>query len=166
MAPPADRVYTLARDVLGALIAGYATAAADLPARRLVTPGLPAWDCEGVYVQVERIYRHEGNVTVEVPQPLTAHPGHAMSAAVIAVTIVRCTPGPDQQGNPPAAAAEEAVAEQVMTDAQLSLNVLVAAQKAGDLPLCNGMAFVEWVSVGPEGILVGGVLRLQAGIGR
>lgn len=165
MPPPVDRVYTLARDVLDAIVAGYATAGADIPDRRLVTPGLPTFDCEGVYVQVERVSRHEGNVVVETPQPMLAAAGHALSAALIAVTVVRCLPTPKPNGDPPDAADEEAAAELILTDAQRVLNVLVAAERAKELPGCNSLAVVEWVPVQPSD-LGGGTLRLLAGIGR
>lgn len=169
MAPPPDRLYVLARGVLDAVVAGYATDGVNLPAHRLVTPGLPAWDCEGVYVQVERTFGHDGNITAETLQPLTRHAGHAMRAVSIAVTVLRCVPGVHDNGaggiSLPAPEEEEAAAELILTDAQRVLNVLVAAQKAGDLPGCNSLAFEQWQSVGPEGDLGGGLLRIRMGVG-
>lgn len=168
MPPTVDRIYTVARDILDTLTAGYATANADLPARQLVTPGLPSWDCEGVYVQVERVYTHDGNVAGEILQAATDHPGHALTGCVVAVSILRCVPTLEDGPRPkiPPAAAEEAAAELILTDAQRSWNILLAAQRAGEIAGCNGLAYDSWTSDGPAGGIAGGVLRLRVGVGR
>jgi hypothetical protein len=169
MAPSPDRIYLLARSVLDAIVAGYADAGIPLPAHQLVTPGLPAWDCEGVYVQVERTYGHDGDVATEVIQARTAHAAHTMRAIAVAVTVLRCVPDIEDLGNGnivlPDPVEEEAAAELILTDAQRLLNILVAAQRQGDIGGCNGLAFDQWQSVGPESGLGGGILHLRLNVG-
>lgn len=170
MALPADAAYIAARSVLDAIVAAYAADAVALPDRRLVTPGVPAWDCEGVYVQVERMFAHAGDVTVEALSAVTRTAAFALRGVGIGVTIVRCVPvvdGDPEWGDaaPPAAAAEEAAAAVILADVVLAQNAIVAAQRAGDLAGCNALAFESWSSVGPDGGLAGGVLRFRLGLG-
>lgn len=170
MAPAPDRLFVLARSIIDALNAGYQNDGVALPDHQLVTPGLPAWDCAGLYVHVERTFGHDGNIAAEAVQPLTAHPGHTLRAATIAITLLRCVPEASDDGGGgiilPSASAEEAAAALILTDAQRMLNILVAAQKAGDLTGCNSLAFESWQSAGPEGGLGGGLLRVRVGVGR
>lgn len=163
MAPSPERWYTVADDVLDALVAGYVAQGVDLPDRQLVTPGLPAWDCDMLAVQVEREFSYSGNLAQEVIEPLTQGVAFAMRGAQLGITLVRCVPVPDEEGNPPTAANEQASAELILTDSQRMLNVLVAAVRNGDIGGCNSVAFMEWVALGPEGGLGGGLLRVRIG---
>lgn len=163
MAPSPDRWYVAADDVLAALVAGYVAQGVDLPDRQLVTPGLPAWDCDMLAVQVEREFSYSGSVAQEVIEPLTEAVAFAMRGAQLGITLLRCVPTSDEDGNPPTAASEQAAAELILTDSQRMLNVLVAAVRAGDIGGCNSVAFMEWVSQGPQGGLGGGLLRVRLG---
>lgn len=168
MPPPVDRVYTLAREVLDAIITGYAVDGADLPDRRLVTPGQPSWDCAGCYVQAERGFRIEQNLAVEVAEPHLARAGHAMGAVTLAVTVLRCLPVVMSSGTRatlPSTADEEAVAETVLSDPQRIVNLLVAYQREEGFGGCSGLMFEAWQNVGPQGGLVGTTSRLRLTVG-
>lgn len=181
MAPPADRVYLAAREVLDTVVAGYVAAQAGtdwladsvLPDRQLVSVGPPAWDvtdegCAGgvVAVWVERVYPHAGNVVAEPADAQAGSAGHVLRGWFVRIQIARCVPTLDDQGNPPDAGDEEAAAEVLLRDCQLVQNVLRAAEKDGTLTRCNDLAFVEWVSVGPDGAMAGGTHGYRMNLAR
>ena len=168
MPPDPDAIDTLAHAVKDAVIDGYAALSEPLPAHRVVAPGTPALDCEGLYVFVERTFAHDGNVVQEVLQPMPAAAGFSLRACTIGVLLVRCVPVVSQQGQravPPKAEDEEAAAQQILRDATLVVTILGAAQKAGQLAGCNSLALENWTSRGPDGGLAGGLHRLRAGVG-
>lgn len=170
MPPNPDRVWLLAQAVKTAIVAGYVTASVELPDHQFVAPGVPAWDCNDglLAVQVENTYGHSGSVGVQTAEPLLAMPGHALRGATIAIHLIRCVPTIDDDGGDdvsfPSADEEEDAAEVILRDAQLLLNVLVAAERAGDLPGCNSIVFLQWLNVEPLGGLGGGILRVQIGM--
>lgn len=167
MAPDPDRVWLMAQSVKAAIEAGYTAAGVDLPERVFVSPGLPAWDCEELAVQVEANIGQEGDIAAEVLQPRLPGAGHALRAIRVALHMIRCVPTVDQAADEPViptAAEEEYAAETILVDSQLMLNCLVAAQRAGDLPSCSGLVFEQWQNVGPDGGLGGGILRVRLGL--
>ncbi len=154
MAPPPERPYFVAREVLDTVVAGYVTAGETLPDRQFVSIGPPAWDCELVAVWVERTAGHAGDISTEVVEPLAQAAGHGLRAALLRVQIVRCVPTIDDEFGealPPSPAEEEAAAAVLLKDLQLVQNILLTASKAGELATCNDVGFIEWVSVGPDG---------------
>lgn len=161
MAPNADRLWLLASAVKAAIVEGYSDADAELPDRQYVTVGNPAHDCEQLVVAVENTFGHEGAIQQELVEPHMARPAHALRASRMAIHLLRCWPvvGDDEQ--PPTPDAEEEAAELALTDSQLLLNVIVAAQRAGDLPRCGGVAFEQWTALTPSGGIGGGVLRVR-----
>lgn len=175
MAPPLSRLHDLKLDVLQAVIDYYAAHDAELPvggrlpAKQFVSAGPPAWDCEQLVVHTERTMGIEGNVAQEVVQPVLPHAGHAMRAAEVMVTLVRCHPTAQRAGSGkvllPSVEQEEAVAAVVDTDGIAVLNALVAAERAGLLPHCHSVAFLAWQVVTAEGGLVGSQLRVRLGLG-
>lgn len=168
MPPSNDRVWQIAKAVLAAVVDGYAAESVALPARQFVSPGLPAWDCDILAVQATRTFGHAGNVAAEIIDPQTPSAGHAMRGVALDVHLIRCVPTTHDDGtniSVPSVIEEEAAAEVILTDAQLLLNVLVAAQRAGDLPGCSGLAFEQWRNLGPSGGLGGGVLTVRVQVG-
>lgn len=160
MPPRLDRVYNAARELLDIVVAGYAQAAIELPdwpdalalpARQLVTIGPPAWDCALVAVWVERIASHDGNVLAEQPDPYLATP--SLRAWLARVQIVRCVPNLMESGDPHPPDVEEAATELCLMDAQLVDNIVRGVRSGEGFKACNDLAFVEWVSVGPQGDL-------------
>jgi len=165
MAPPVTRIYDTCQQLLDAVVAGHT---GTLPERRYVSAGAPAWDCELVAVWCERTFGVAGDPAVEVIDPLASSAGHTMRAGTFVVTIARCTAAVvDANGDQitlPSVDEEEAAAAELYQDAQAVINALVAAERAGDLPGCHGVAFESWGPLGPEGGFVAGELRVRVGL--
>lgn len=161
MPPAPDRIIGLARAALTAVENHFGAA---LPERRYVSDGLIAFDCEQLAVQVERTFGQGGNIAGEQIEPLSASAGFAMRAATLAIWLLHCAPVVGDDGSPPSVTDIEASAEAVLVGAQRLLNALVAAQRAGELAGCHGLAFETWQGVGPDGGLVGGVLRVRVAL--
>lgn len=167
---PTDRWYQAASDLLAVVVAGYAAEGVPLPARQLVTPGVPAWDidvapCDGlVGVYVERQFSYAGNLAQEVIEPLYPAVGFATRGAVVSVNVLRCVPVLTDQGLPPAATAEEAAAATILGDSQLLVNTIVAAVRDGEIGGCGSLALEGWRSLGPEGGWAGGALTVRLGV--
>lgn len=165
MPPPPERIY----DVCGQLLAAVeARHGAPLPARRYISAGAPAWDCDLLATWCERTAGTAGTVAQEAVVVHTAEPTHAMRYGLFVVTLVRCTPAvPDADGQTvtlPTVEDEDGAARTLYEDAQRMLNALVAANKAGELPGCHSVAFVDWRTVGPDGGYVAGELRVRVGL--
>jgi hypothetical protein len=81
---------------------------------------------------------------------------------------VRCTPAmPDTEGDQivlPSTDEEQAAARTLYEDGQRVLNALIAAERAGELPGCHSLVFQSWGTLGPEGGLVAGELRVRVGL--
>jgi hypothetical protein len=164
---PPERLDDICHAILDAVATGYTTASAALPGRRYVSAGAPAWDCEQVVVHAERVYGQEGDVRAEAPAAYSRHPGHTMRAVEAIVTIIRCAPAVTRRGQqvvPPTVESEEAVAALVHADMGLVLNSLITAERAGDLPGCNSIAFMQWQAVPVQGDLVGSQQRVRVGL--
>jgi len=165
MAPPPERIWDVCADLLAAVIDHHG---GDLPDRTYVSAMAPPMDCELLATWCERTYSHTGNVVEEVIEPLGSSPSHVLRAGMFVVTMYRCTPAvPDTVGDEvvlPSVDEEQAASRQLYTDAQRIQNALRAAERAGELPGCNGMAFDSWTGLGPEGGMVGGELRVRVGL--
>lgn len=156
-------LYAVAVAAKVAVVDYYAARGVTLPARRLVTPGLPAWDCELLAVQAESLIPFDGDVLLGTSSSREAAPAFQMRAVNLGITVARCTPLSDD-GEAPAAQLEEATAKIVLTDAGLCWNALVAAQAAERIPCCGSLGFLSWTALGPEGGLVGGLLRVAVSL--
>ncbi len=159
MASP-DRLYGIARQILDTVAAGLDGAGPShaAPSRQYVSDGnLVAWDCEQLVVAIAATYSHEGNVATEYQGPAVAM---AARAAEVEVWLVRCCPTPDDDGEPPTAAAIDASAAVVLADPMIILDTLWRKHAAGELATCKGLVFRRWQAVGPSGGLTGGVMRL------
>jgi hypothetical protein len=159
MAPPLTVMYDLCEATLNALVAGWPGEAEPLPDLQFVTNAQAAADtCEVLAVWIDRTFGTEGDVTSE---QFVAGINFAMRSATVAVAVYRCVPVVSTEGAP-SAGEQSTSAQLIYTDAQAMLNVLVAAQKAGDLATCNGFSFESWTPVAPEGGGGGGILRYRA----
>lgn len=161
---PASRIFAIADACLDAVVAHYIAAGVSLPARQYVANGLPSFDCEQITVFVENTYGIQGSPLAENPAAQLRDAGHAMRAAVFAITIVRCVPVLDDEGDPPSPADESASAAEIYADATLCLNALVAAEVAGGLPGCGSVAFLQWRNENAQGGLGGGTLRVAVSL--
>lgn len=101
-------------ELLAHVIAHYEAAApgtvTELPARRSLLAGDPrevAWDCEQLTVCLDGIGFGQALDAAASPSPRTGAPISAVGLrhAVIAVSLVRCTPAPGADGSPPSTAA-------------------------------------------------------------
>lgn len=168
MAPPISRLWDLATAVLTAVEDGYATEGVDLPDRTFVSYGPPLVDCPLLAVHVERVYGIEGNVAAEALQPIASAAGHTMRAATFVIVLVRCVPVVAEDGladvRIPTSDEEDNAALEILSDAQLVLNSLVAAERAGDLPGCHSIVYESWIPIVAEGGLAGGATRVRIGV--
>lgn len=103
-----------AQDLLDHVVAHYAAATVGsvepLPARRIIAAGDPltiAWDCEQLTISLNGIGFGQAVDAAPAPSPRGGSPlaATALRHAVFAIDLVRCTPGLDDNGNPPLAAA-------------------------------------------------------------
>ncbi len=159
MATDPERIYTACTALLDAVVNHHG---GDLPSRQLVSAGMPAWDCELVAVWCER------NPAQESTQRHQAAPGWAMRAGTFVATIVRCTPAVPEAHGPTVKLTtveqEQAAAQALYGDAQRMQEALVAAVKAGELSGCHSLVFLDWRTVGPQGGMVAGELRVRIGL--
>lgn len=167
MAPPVDKLYTLARACLDAIVDRWDPDAEPLPGKQYVSNGIVIWDeCEQLAVEVEGTSGSAGDVAavVSIEQQFAA-PGFAMRAASVAIWLIRCVHDIKASGAGdvllPSADEMEADAQILLADPTAMMNALVAAAKAGELATCNGVAFDTWTAQGPDGGLGGGVLRVR-----
>lgn len=131
-------------DVLTAIEDHYASASVELPERRFVSAGNPAYDCELVAVWCERYEPHEGDVSFAVGVPTTARPGFGLLVGSFVATIVRKTCAVLQEGAlPPTAEQEEAAAALLYGDALLMHGALATAIAMG-MAGCNSLVFTAW----------------------
>lgn len=149
-----------ADSVLAAVMAGWPAEAEPLPGRSYVNDGQVPWDCEQLTVNVERMFATEGDLALEAIG-ITSGIGLWMRAAVLAVTLVRCSPKPDGKGNPPKPDDIAPSASRVLRDAEAVWGALGAQFEIGDFPGCGGLAFESWTAEGPEGGFVGGTTRVR-----
>lgn len=156
-------LYAVADAALKAIGAHYQAEAVNLPDHRLVTPGLPAWDCEAVAVHAETLTPIDGDPVLGTLSSREDHPAFHMRAVTLGITVARVAPLSDD-GSASPVAAEQQVAKLVYQDPILCWNALVAAAEDGTLPCCGGIGFVSWQSLGPEGGIVGGVLRVAVSL--
>jgi hypothetical protein len=159
----------LGQDVLDALTARWPPPnttldlphLAQLPERRYVTVGAPNADCEQLVVAVERTFgTGGGNPAAERVIPL-GEGAPWLQTAVFAIQILRCVAVPDKQGKPPAPDVMSAEAFTQLTDQEGMLECLIAAQAAGELTGCGGLALEGWRAVTGSGGLSGGVTRVR-----
>lgn len=157
---PADRVYSLARGALDAVIAYYVAEAVDLPERRYVSDGpAAAWDCEQCVVYVERTF--PGLADQQQPRAID---GIEVRSLSLQIEVVRCTPVMDEEGAEiilPDPADIEASAQVVLADAVMLAAGIRAAWKAGELAGCHDVVLDDWQGLGPLGGLVGGRLGVR-----
>lgn len=166
--PEPTRIFDTATAVLTAVQTFYVTTIAaqaptldamELPEEQFIADGLPSWDCPMLCVAVSRTIGIDGDVSIDVSNPVQCA---VQRAAEIEVLIVRCAPVMGEDGSPPPGDEISDSARLVLTDAQMMWSAVLAANRAGDLgPKSQGMSFLEWLPQGPAGDLVGGKLRIR-----
>lgn len=156
---PHDRLIKCCRALRDVVVQYYATEGLDLPSRRYVSPGVPAWDCDQFVVYVER--NTSGTVNAEDTSAIDCL---VVRSATIVAEIARCVPKVEQAGDQvvvPTPEEEEAAAELVLTDPMALVNAAVQGYRDGSLAGCKGLAVVEWEALGPDGGFAGGRQRFR-----
>ena len=161
MPAPATRIMDVCEDLRDAVVTYHG---GTLPDRQFVSAGAPAWDCELLAVWCETTIGVEGSPELEGLSAASAGAAHTMRAGTFVVTLTRCAAQMDDSGKPPTEAEEETAATELYGDAQRTLNALIEAERAGDLPSCHGIAFSSWTVIGPDGGYVAGELRVQVAL--
>lgn len=154
------RLYDLAAGVLAAVETTYQAEGIDLPERRYVADGPPAYDCEQVVVALVRMY--PGLPFQEDPgQPVLKM--RLLRSVTLAVHVVRCIPVLDNQGNPPTAAAIDASGANVLQDSwMLPWAMLEGHRQQLFAPLCDTIGMRELTPAEPSGGFGGSILLLDA----
>jgi hypothetical protein len=151
-------VLTAIRDRVGAF---YDDASIPLPARRLVTPGLPAFDCEQFTVTAMSSYNVSGPISTSVYEQRTAAVGFDLRTLIIDLTVVRCMAVLGDSGKAPTVAQIEADAEAVAVD-EVALRAAVDVAVAdGTLPAFTNVAMDQWTAIPPLGGYGGSTLRIR-----
>jgi hypothetical protein len=154
----ADRVAVTATTLLDVLAARLPDVGYSIPARRYVTIGIPAIDCDQLVVAVDRVIGHEGNPSVETTNPLRCL---TMRAVELSIWLVRCAPVLRDDGSPPAASAIQTAALEVAEDPPRILQALLDAYRDGDLGSIWGVVFLDWRAIPAQGGFHGGVQRVR-----
>lgn len=149
-----------AEGLLDWVTAWYEQANVPLPLRGVVVPGAPgqiAWDCEQVTVALSTITTGSGTGQVNVTPQLGTNAGMGLIRyATWAVQVVRCSPTPDDEGNPPSVDQLDGAAQSSLTDAGLLSQAMIglASQSPGSidwLPIGGVVNAGQVGTLGPEG---------------
>lgn len=139
----------------------------DLPDRQYVSASAPPWDCELLATWCEMTNGTPGDPTLRSADANAASAPWAMRAGTFVVTLVRCVPMADLNGDEvvlPTPDEEQAAAQVLYEDAQRLLNALAEGYRQGELGTCHGLAFLDWRAIGPAGGLVAGELRVAVAL--
>lgn len=149
-------IVVMLREILERIEAGYENASVPLPARRYVSTGTPAVDCEQVVVVFRQAYIGPPGDEAQFPQRCDGP-----RTASVEVHVTRCIPGPKgSRATAPRAEDIQAAAELQMQDAWLLLDL------APSTDTWNGMApggpgVIATVEAGePQGLYQSTVLNL------
>lgn len=141
-------VVALADRILEGIRDHFTAASHELPARQFITPGSPrdiAWDCEQFVVGLTGIGWGQALDQSQTSQrPGSPFSVSALRHAVFEIQIVRCTPPPQANGNPPSVAAIDTSGRQFLRDGGLLSQALVTMTSE----LRNGMQRGELVQAG------------------
>jgi hypothetical protein len=136
-----------------------------LPERQYVWIGAaPARDCAQLTVGVERAFGTQGGdpsreaiVSVSSGQPW-------LRTMVCSIELLRCITVIDQEQLKPELPEASRIIEEsnvALTDADMVLECVIAAQRAGELAGCGGIAFEGWRAVNADGGLSGSSTRVR-----
>lgn len=159
---PRSALFDLCEGALQSVVSRWPDDADPLPARQLVSDGDVYWDCEQLAVQAESAYPTTGDVRT---QQYWDEGSVGLRAVVISVWLMRCVPDMDTEGDDivlPSAEEITDAARVLLGDANTVLDLLVVAQKSGELATCQGFTFDGWSTVGPSGGFAASVTRFRA----
>ncbi len=157
-------IYQCAVMLLAQVKAQVAATAAGLPAnvRSCVVPGQLAWDCCEL-LAVEWL----GNFftsALPTPSQQTDDGCKAMLGMTFRVTVLRCTPLPDDAGNPPSCTDLDAAAQiQFIDSLAVTRGVAFASKALEDANTVLSYSFGGAVPTGPQGGCVGVTMDVTFG---
>lgn len=133
----ASDLYDVARELLDAATVALNSAPAGVPARRFVSAGLPAFDCQQLTV-------HAGGTTpglaegytlpIEPPmQPGLRHLTAKVNLVQLTITIIRCVTVPETGKTAPSPAKLDADAQKTLADLWVIWNSLYTQKLANTL---------------------------------
>lgn len=137
-----------------------------LPERNYVNIGPPPHDCDQVVVWVDRTFGTESSPAREAIVLLTTGAGY-LRTMVCTVEIIRCVAVVDEAAGEvgiPDASTMNAESLTALTDADLVLDLLVAAHRRGDLAGCGDIAFENWRAIAAQGGLEGGATKIRVNL--
>jgi hypothetical protein len=150
-----------AEGLLAEVVAFYDANDVELPDRRIIAPGAPgqiAWDCDQVSVALAGVTTGSAAGQVNVAPQLGAMAGVGLPRfATWSVQVIRCTPNPDEDGNPPPAEKLNAAGAWGLVDVGLLSQcfVLMAATAISTqrdwLPIGGTINAGQVASLGPQG---------------
>lgn len=151
---------TTFHDVAGLLLADLSAAIAagptTLPERVGVVPGGIAWDscgpgqCGQLVISISRFFLAD-SFPMEMAGRMDGC-GAPYFCADYVLQLIRCTPGPDQSGNPPSTDALAASAQEIDLDGELVLpTVACSLQTLMDVDTIANYAIASAPIVGPSG---------------
>lgn len=158
----ATDLYDLAVVAKDAVVAYYLAQGVELPERRYVADGIPAWfpGCPQFTTRIVRVYSGTpGAETVGEVDCLVQF------TAVVGLEVTRCVPTVNDRGDPPPADDVEASAGVVLADPALLFSAVFDAYQSGDFGDCGGLAYEQWTAKGPDGGMAGGELTVRLQIG-
>lgn len=160
--PSIDLLYACADKLLEAVVAYYEEGGLDeLPDRRYVSPGLPAWDfCEGcggqLTVYLDRTFGWDGEAETALPLDyLGVRAAEYLVEVALPVAVI------NDAGEAPDAQLIDDDARLVLRQPTAIVNGLAAAYRAGDLAGCKGLTLLGWEALGPDGGFAGGRQRVR-----
>lgn len=165
MASPATLVADASEAILDCVVASLDESPAQSPARAYISVGEPAWDdcCDGQVavwwslVYPSSTFPDSDTRPVQCPSPITA--------IEFQVEIVRCAPGPDQNGVGPSVEALMESARLTDLDARaVWLGVMCCLRTHKEHPDNWSSIVAGQVPVGPEGGCVGSRLTFTVGV--
>lgn len=157
----------MALHILGCVQAQLAATPGGSPERAGVVPGAQvAWDvceCSQLTVHTAQVYP-----STKFPSPKQEQPwGKCTSGLMVAeyvVTVLRCVPVQDDQGNPPPIADLEAAAMRDLADRAAVLRALSCCLADLDKALPRYMLMSQQLPVGGEGMCAGSETHVFVGL--
>lgn len=157
MPMPSSQLYDACAATLAAVVAHYSTLGVELPARRYVNSGEPAWDCDQVVVYPETTV--PGLSTTITNEPL--RPCTYFRTATLYIEIARCVPVESGNGRPPTVDRLDEAARRLLADPVDVANGILAANRSGTLGGFDGISLGSWDALGPQGGFGGGRQTIQ-----
>lgn len=159
-----DQGWARATATLGAIGDHFAAHGVELPARRYVSAGDIAFDCDQLTVTLVSYYGTNGDVSVQTAQPMRCN---TLRGTLFEVMLLRCAPtieGTPEHPKLPDPAELETYGRLIMNDAEMLEAAIVDAWGNGVYGDGPNLVIENYDTVGPIGGLGGGFLRFRVGM--